>query len=96
MHHVWPLITARMNVTVATNGLLNELLQLVDSWWRLLEHRCRIVSCLFVPLVHCFFSRRKCVLRCAYVLGCGAAPRDGIVCRAGVGCGVLLHHTCGR
>ena len=82
-----------MNATMGTHDLLNELLQFVDSWWRLLEHRSCKVSCLFALYVSIVCSHRQCmwcVLRglCVVVLLDGATPR----CSSRCGCGVLLPH----
>ena len=56
----------------------NELLQLVDSWWRRFQRRCWTVSCLFVLDLSIACSRGQYVLCFACLLGCGAAPRGGI------------------
>mgnify|MGYP007044688278 CR=1 FL=1 len=75
MHHihVWPVTTARMNATMATNGLVNDLMQSCHCWWRRLKRRCWKVSRLFVVHSSIAFSRCQCALCSTCFLDCACS-----------------------
>ena len=91
------LAMTRMNGTMATNGLRDGRMQCCHGWWRLFEHRFRIVSCLFVVFLSCSCVLRQCVLLSACFHCCGAASRHGMarLVASRRGCGLLTRLLCG-
>jgi len=58
---VWFLNVARMNGTMTTNGLRDERMKACHGWWRQIQRRFWIVSCLLVVFLSLSCGLRECM-----------------------------------